>query len=134
MPNPAQEEGLSLLNSIVDQAKMFITAMGSFHPFGAVVKHNGDVSPYALADDAGWEDTHAYLHKLLDLLDLDASEGRYRAYAVGVDVVAQLPGRTGKCDAVQIRLRHPELDPVDYYMAYTRGSQAYIFYELVTIE
>lgn len=64
---------------------------------------------------------------------LDIQEGRYMAYAIGVDVRAELPGQSELCDAVQIIVRHSRLNVPDRYMAYIPTDEGYRFEDLILL-
>ena len=131
MASEAQQEGLRLLKSIVDQARAFISDAGEFFPFASVLTEEGAIRPYGLLDEDST--IPVYLSKLQSLLDTDIHQGKFVAYALGVNVRVTLTDEDRPVDAVEIRLRHPSLDPIDYYMKYEYLSNQWHFYELVTL-
>lgn len=133
MPLAAEEQCEALLQSIFAKAKVFLQELDGFHPFGAVCDAHDRIIPYALHDDPELPDVEAYLCQLTELLELDIQEGRYLAYAIGVDVRAELPGRSEPRDAVQIIVRHSRLDVPDRYMAYIPTDEGYRFEEPIVL-
>lgn len=130
MPSADQEAGFALLQSIVHQAQHFVREMGAFYPFGAVLNTQGTVIPYALHAEEP-VDTKAYLQQLEELLEQELQHGRINGYALGIDVRAWLNHPDNVVDAVEIRLRHPHLDAVTYYMEYRQEDGHWRFFELV---
>ena len=101
-----REDCEELMNLVVPFAQKMLQERRAFAPFGATMAPSGQIAG-AMGDTAGEKPD---VNQLISLLELGfhqgASEGKYKATAIVVDMVIIPPGKSAKQDGVAVRLDH----------------------------
>ena len=94
------------MNLVVPFAQMMLKERRAFAPFGAAMAPSGQIA--GAMGRSG--DEKPDVNQLISLLELGfhqgASEGKYKATAIVVDMVVIPPGKSAKQDGVAVRLDH----------------------------
>jgi hypothetical protein len=103
-----KEDCEELMNLVVPFAQKMLQERRAFAPFGAAMAPSGQIAGAM----GGAGDEKPDVNQLISLLELGfhqgASEGKYKATAIVVDMVVIPPGKSAKQDGVAVRLDHRE--------------------------
>lgn len=103
-----KEDCEELMNLVVPFAQKMLQERRAFAPFGATMAPSGQIAGAM----AGAGDEKPDVNQLISVLELGfhqgASEGKYKATAIVVDMVIIPPGKSAKQDGVAVRLDHRE--------------------------
>src|SRR5215467_1352446 len=101
----SKEDCEELMNVVLPFAQKMLKEKHEFFPFGAAMAPSGRINGTMAA--AGHKPDVDQLISVLELgLRQGASEGKYKATAVVVDMVVIPPGKSAKQDGVAVRLDH----------------------------
>lgn len=96
------------MNLVVTFAQKMLKERHAFAPFGAAMAPSGQIE--GAMSGTGQEKPD--VNQLISLLELGfhqgASEGKYKATAIVVDMVVIPPGKSARQDGVAVRLDHRE--------------------------
>ncbi len=112
----------AVLQSAIDQARLFLKEMGEFFPYASVVDNEGNVRPYGLYVEEDEQDARHMLQVLRELLDADLDTGVISVYVIATNVSITGLGEGVSSDAVEFRLRRLGQAPHSveiFYMRYT---------------
>lgn len=100
---------------------------GPFIPFGAAVTEDGVLSGVVVMepDLSGKQ----MLDMTLAALSDGAAQGTYRSVAVCLDVLTDVPGRSGKADAIAVVLERRDGTPKSYVVPYRADDNGKTVYE-----
>src|SRR5262245_13385837 len=111
----------TLLNPLLSFAQQMLAKQGTFFPFGASMRSDGEIAMAAgYIDERGSE-----LVEIIDLIvqgfQQEAAIVAIRAAGICIDMRIVPPGGTEKTDAICVQLEHGEGDCVDVYLPYKKG-------------
>ena len=129
----AKAEAEELLES-VELAKKLLQENGEFFPFGAAMKHDGEI--VSIAGDMG--DERPRSQEIIDLLKAHfveaAREGEYRATAIVFDVRVVIDDAGNKSDSIAAALDHKENFSVIVFFPYSIQGQSILYGEVFAQE
>ena len=102
----AKAECEALMNEALPFAQRMLAEHGEFHPYGLVMKSNGEIAYVGAYDGRELPPSQ----NLIDLLEAgfqrEAAAGEYKATALVCDVLVIPPGGDMKRDAISVALDH----------------------------
>jgi hypothetical protein len=125
-----REEIEQILNYLLPFAEQLLSGHGEFYPYAATMDAGGEVQAVSAASDER-PDVSELLLALHAELREQASRGAIRAAGIAADVTLTDPDSGATKDAVQLELDHAEIEAVDVYVPYERGTEGIEFGELV---
>jgi hypothetical protein len=125
----AKQDCEDLMNAVLPFAEELLGRYREFHPFGGTMATSGEISHVG-----GWTgDEHPPASEVIALLESGfrqgAARGEYRATALVVDIRTIPPGRSGKQDAVAVRLDHRDAYSVQVILPYSFGPSGDLLLE-----
>jgi len=113
-----------LVNTLLPFAQKMLAEHGKFLPFGACMKHDGEVVAVAGGDDDDGDDderppSRRLIETITAALQAKAAEGGIRAAALCCDVHVRAGEGAPAADAICVRLDHASRAGVDVYVPYT---------------
>jgi hypothetical protein len=115
-----------LLRFLLPTAKRQLDEQGGFHPFGASMAPDGELT--MLVGTAGTGDAQ------LAALRADAHAGASRLLAVGICADVTLEGREAFPEAIRIELEHRDAPPSTVVVAYRNTDDELTFADPVRLE
>ena len=109
-----------LMNYGVALARQILGEYSAFHPFAFVMETNGKIGQVALSEGRDHEGS-LVLTTLLEILQVQAAEGRYRAVVIMADVTITLGDE--ETDAIRAGLEHASGYCVNIYFPYERSEE-----------
>jgi hypothetical protein len=123
----------ALVNFLLPFAQQMLGKSDEFFPFAAEVSAEGEL--VAVGIDSGEDDQPASQEVIdahIELLRSHAAAGQIRACGVCSDTRVTTP-ETGQTDAVRVALEHRDAEPLDVYLPYSKGPDAYSFGDLIAV-
>jgi hypothetical protein len=118
-----------LLNFVLPFAKNLLIKYGSFHPFGAYKKVDGNIAAIAGYDEQQEGDPLKSIDLLIEDLRKDALIDQIIAAAVCTSVYVQLPQYSDEISAIHVNLDHAQGDAIDIYLPYNEELGGEIRFE-----
>lgn len=114
----SNDEFNALLNSILEQATLFLEEIGSFYPFGTTVSSTGTVIPLGVYIDNEMDSSEVPI-LLGKAIDEKFKRSEIIAAAIAADVNFKTSPNDEPSRAIQIKLSHLIEEPLDYYLIYS---------------
>jgi hypothetical protein len=113
------------MNEALPFAQRMLAEHGEFHPYGMVMKPDGEVVYVAAYDGRELPPTQDLIDQLEGAFRREAFAGEYRATALVYDVLVIPPGGDMKRDAIAVALDHRDEDySVVVFFPYLRAPGA----------
>ena len=127
----AKEDLDALLNFLLPSAEEMLAKHGEFHPFGAFMDGDGEITAVAAEPEDDDVTAEELAESLESALRTQAEDGDVKAAGLCLDVHVEPPDQND-FDAVQTSLDHRQDDAVDVFLPYERGADGeYSFGELL---
>jgi hypothetical protein len=111
----------TLLNPLLSSAQQMLAKQGTFLPFGASLRSDGEIAMAAGYVGDEHPEPVAIIELIVRGFQEEAAMGTIRAAGVCVDMRVVPPNGTEKTDAICVQLEHAEGDCVDVYLPYKKG-------------
>jgi hypothetical protein len=111
----------ALLNPLLTFARQMLSKQGTFFPFGASMKSDGQIAMAAGQTGDERPDPVAVIELLVTGFQEQAATRVIRAAGVCIDMRVVPPGASEKTDAICAQLEHSEGQCVDVYLPYKKG-------------
>ena len=111
----------ALLSPLLTFAQQMLSKQGTFFPFGASMKSDGQIAMAAGHTGDERPDPVAVIELLVNGFQEQAATRVIRAAGVCIDMRVVPPGASEKTDAICAQLEHSEGQCVDVYLPYKKG-------------
>ena len=111
----------ALLNFLLSFARQMVSKHGEFHPFGASMNDQGQISAFAADTGSEFPESTEVIELLEGSFRQLARKGEIRASGICLDVRISAPEATKMVDAIQAKLEHKNGEAANVILPYRRG-------------
>jgi hypothetical protein len=119
-----------LKNIIVEQAKFFLSEVGEFYPFGAMVNADGSIVPLGVQLENDYPNLMEVILVLEEAIIDKLKNREAKIGGIGTDVNYKPINETEKRSAIQIRILQVNGESKDFYLTYSNVNGKFIYEEI----
>jgi len=124
-----KEESEALLRELLPFAKTMLHDYGEFHPFGGMLKHDGEIVHIGATTGEDMSPADSLVEIMVDNFRRAAREKAIKAAAIVLNVTVIVPSTSVKSDAIEVRIDHRDGYSANVFFPYRSTDDQGILYE-----
>ena len=124
-----KQDSEKLMNAALPLAEEMLKDYGEFYPYGAYMKHDGEIVHVGAKDeDTDHPKSRELIYLLREHFKEMAAKGECKAIAIVADVLVHVPSKDKKADAIQVCMEHWDGYSIEVFVPYDRTDNGEVVY------